>query len=798
MAREDKGTNIDPWTVQNVARGELSVRYTVKGGQDSKVWFGPMNPLPPFAQNPEQQAIARAWDYPVGYNQRTAITRDGGISFAQLRALAENLDVLRLVIEKRKDQVESYEWEIMPIDGKAETPEEKSQVARARAFFEQPSSEYDWLMWLRASLEDIFVLDAWAMYPRYFMGGDLYSLDLIDGGTIKRVLDATGRTPIAPDVAYQQILHGVPAVDYAANELLYTMRNPRTNRVYGYSPVEQIIMTVNIALRKQLWQLNYFTEGNIPEAISGLPEAWNLEQVKTFQTYWDSLMEGNLAQRRHMRFVPFDPTKIKETRQVDLKDMYDEWLARVVCFAFSIPPTPFVKETNRSVAEQVASQAKEEGIIPILNWLKRRFDYILRYYLRCELVQFKWKMDEKVDAAAQAQIDREDYKAGLLTHDEWRERRGLDPLGIDEAIIVTPSGPMPLSEAIERSRDTLNNPPEPPPVLNAPQATGGDGGGDDTSKGKSAQPEKPEKGTDGAKGVPAKLGKLLGGADAGITLKKAISRKAERQRVVYLRWLEREVHRTSPMIKKFLKQQAPKIADTVVDSLKKAGVFSRMLKKADDIDRAIEEVSFQGWHVIADELRPKINGVYMMTAKEAVRTVGGRITPDITNQLDEEASAFAKERAAQLVGMMINDEGETVKNPDPAWSISETTRKRLRATISEGVDEGMSPQELKDSILDSFTFSDARAEMIARTELAFAHVQGNMAGWRESGVVVGKQSILGSEHDIDDICNDNADAGVLEIDAEFPSGDDGPPYHPNCVCDVIPITEGEVKQEETE
>jgi len=35
-----------------------------------------------------------------------------------------------------------------------------------------------------------------------------------------------------------------------------------------------------------------------------------------------------------------------------------------------------------------------------------------------------------------------------------------------------------------------------------------------------------------------------------------------------------------------------------------------------------------------------------------------------------------------------------------------------------------------------------------------------------------------------DICQDNADAGYIPIDDEFPSGDDGTPGHPNCRCDT--------------
>jgi hypothetical protein len=38
-------------------------------------------------------------------------------------------------------------------------------------------------------------------------------------------------------------------------------------------------MTVNIALRRQMHQLQYYTEGNVPEALIGVPEAWTPDQI---------------------------------------------------------------------------------------------------------------------------------------------------------------------------------------------------------------------------------------------------------------------------------------------------------------------------------------------------------------------------------------------------------------------------------------------------------------------------------------------------------------------------------------
>ena len=56
-------------------------------------------------------------------------------------------------------------------------------------------------------------------------------------------------------------------------------------------------------------------------------------------------MSSNLVRRRMVKFMPSE-FKLIETRQPPLKDQYDEWLARVICYAFSIPPSPFVAEVN--------------------------------------------------------------------------------------------------------------------------------------------------------------------------------------------------------------------------------------------------------------------------------------------------------------------------------------------------------------------------------------------------------------------------------------------------------------------
>jgi hypothetical protein len=110
----------------------------------------------------------------------------------------------------------------------------------------------------------------------------------------------------------------------------------------------------------------------------------------------------------------------------------------------------------------------------------------------------------------------------------------------------------------------------------------------------------------------------------------------------------------------------------------------------------------------------------------------------------------------------------------------------LRAAVADAIEEGTSTADLAAALEESYAFSEDRAETIARTELARADVEGNLTAYRDSGVVEGKEWILGSEHGDADECDEAAAMGVVPIDDDF-GGIGDPPAHPNCACDVLPV-----------
>lgn len=423
---------------RSLAGGAYSVNVRIPGQPtsitqgDASDWFGPLNPLSPIAP---PDVKGRILDYPSGYNLNIRPRAYSNITFDMLRAFADRYDLLRLLIETRKDQMSRLQWNIVPRDKKlnqrgATVPEQlQNRIQKVYDFFLMPDQENFWGDWLRLLLEDLFVIDAPTIYRRKTYGGELYALQPLDGGTIKRVIDNWGNTPEPPAPAYQQVLKGYPAVDYTSEELIYRPRVRRTNQIYGYSPVEQIVMTINIGMRRQAWQLESFTEGNIPEALIGTPDTWTPDQVRQFQDWFDSMLQGNTGERRRARFVPGDVAKsYVPTKPSELFGQAEEWLIRVMCFAFNISPQPFVQMMNRATSETAQETAALDGLAPIQNWVKGLMDYLLIKDFKSPDLEFKWLEEDELDPDKKSQIIDREQAAGRLTYNEARKEQGLDPV----------------------------------------------------------------------------------------------------------------------------------------------------------------------------------------------------------------------------------------------------------------------------------------------------------------------------------------------------------------------------------
>ncbi len=436
----------------------------------ANVWNGPGNPIRPIVNNPWDVA-GRADNYPVGYNIGTQPRRFEGPSFEQLEALSENLDMLAMAIATREDQMGNLtgSWKIRKQPGQLLRPKPDQRCADLDNFFRRPDGRQSFRSWMRELVHQQLVYDAPAIYVRRTIGGDVYRLEVVKGSTISVLIDKTGRMPDAPAPAYQQIIQNVPVINYSADELIYWPRNRRTGKRYGYSPVQQVIMTVNIAIRREVAKLNYFTEGNVPEALVSVPETWTPEQIERFQVVWDAL-NADQRTRSKMKFVPGGMRFQQTVNDTMLMGPVDEWLARVICYAFSLPPLPFVQQMNRATADTSNDAALSEGLQPMMLWGKDMLDHIGQNSFGYDDIEWVWDEIDNVDPAEQQVRDIDLVKAGLKSIDECLIERGADPVGMGPAIFgIGPLGVMFIDDLLKAKAQGLTMPQAAPP----PDAMGG-------------------------------------------------------------------------------------------------------------------------------------------------------------------------------------------------------------------------------------------------------------------------------------------------------------------------------------
>jgi hypothetical protein len=416
-------------------------RYGPLGQAVTDAVYSPGQPLAP----PDQEPV-RVWDFPVGVNTVITPRATEPFGFAHLRAFA-NVELVRLAIETRKDQLEALRWRFNPREGVAPTPALQARAEALTRFWRKPDGVHPFAAWLRLAVEDLLAIDAPAFEKRRDRAGRLIGLDVVPGDTLKLLVDETGRTPVPPAPAYQQIIKGRVWADLTTDDLLYAPRNRRPGHVLGFSPVEQIVVTLQTLISRQAAQLAYFTEGNAPLGFLTAPEGWGPGQIRELQLWLNTQLAGQPAERARLIWTPAGAS-YQALKDPPLKDDFDEWLARIVAFAFSLPPTPFVRQMNRATAGEDQDRSLEEGLSPLKQWVGRLIDGVNEADFGETDLEFAWVDTPEIDPQIQADVDDKALRNGSATVNEVRQRRGLAPVtGGDEPRIYIGTGALPLTAA---------------------------------------------------------------------------------------------------------------------------------------------------------------------------------------------------------------------------------------------------------------------------------------------------------------------------------------------------------------
>jgi hypothetical protein len=342
-------------------------------------------------------------------------------------------------------------------------------ISRMRQFWQTPDplNGLSFKDWLGMAIEEILVLDALAIYPRKTLGGDLYSLEIIDGSTVKPLLDDRGMRPMPPFPAYQQVLYGFPRGEFVAtsddpeadgefsvDELIYAIRNRRTWTPYGYSPVERALPLADIYIKRQQWLRAEFTDGVMPDLMFkpdpdfiGTPE-----QARAWENVLNDDLAGQLEQRRRARILPPGLDPIDNTGHSEkFSDVLDEYLIKGITGHFGVMPSEigYTPKSGLGGAGHQAGEAESGTVIghePFVTWLEDLISDISYRFLGCPReLKFQFDGGRQTESLIDAQRRDTEIKGAQRTLNEARADLGLPLLDAPEAdvpMLVTGAGVM--------------------------------------------------------------------------------------------------------------------------------------------------------------------------------------------------------------------------------------------------------------------------------------------------------------------------------------------------------------------
>lgn len=395
--------------------------------------FGPGVPVMPI--RPLERP--RQFQYRPGVNLWILPRYGYGLAdFQTLRNLSVACKEIRLNIELIKREIRSLDFEIVP-QRENDKSDYTADIDQVQAIFDEPDGNgLDFDSWINALLEEVLVTDALTIYPS-MVGNELASLDLIDGTTIRPVLDYRGKIAKPPAPGFIQVLYGQPAGVWTTNEMIYRPMNASVNSPYGTSPIEFIMLAVNLALRRDTYHVGYFTEGNVPEALVGAPATWSQNQIDTWQEYWDALVSGNLKQQRRIHWVPRDGSgaglPVYEFKKDDIdSSVMDEWLMKVACWAFGNSPQEFGLTSGGAglggagYADAMENVHYRSMIGPITQYIARILTKIIHTRMRKPHLQFHWVgLEPSEDTLKKAQVDQINIAMDIYDRGFVQERDGI-------------------------------------------------------------------------------------------------------------------------------------------------------------------------------------------------------------------------------------------------------------------------------------------------------------------------------------------------------------------------------------
>jgi len=597
-----------------------------------------------------------------------------------------------------------------------------------------------------------------------------------------------------------------------AKDIIFLKYPDPSNPFRGFGTLQAAAASVDIDMYAERWNSNFFKNAARPDSILTVKSSKRMtdEQKRRLKA---SLKKNYSGESAHSVMVLFGDMELKPFGQ-SIKDMdfieQQKFSRDKICGVFRVPKsiiaqTEGVNFASSKTAEQIFARwtikPKMERLIQQLN------EFLLPQFEGTENMYLDFDSPVMQDTTEKLETYNSGLDKGWLSINEVRSLEGLDPVEGGDVIRLP-------QNLVDIGLDTNTNPvlperslkgltEEQKNLLAKKAIKPANAGRYKQMLARSKDFYKFKKVEDTVReAVKAALLKsnLAGGkkpAEA-IQLKKKIVKKSVLDDVEKLHlWNdEKKTDFVTAKIKLFnenvseVDETQKKVFSQQKDETIKRFKKAVKVKKAED-----EEIDVNYDELLLDEKEetkrylllfyPLFSKIYGESLKETERF----IDVDITISVDD-----------PKVEKYINAQTEKL-----AKNVTQLTNDKIQEQVKLGIKLGEGVSALEQRLRDTFDeMEQYRSERIARTETARYNVAATEEAFADSGVVIAKQWVI-DPNTACEFCkmmdgkiiplNGNffkkgetitgADGGQLKLDYEAIKR---PPIHPNCNCDLAPVT----------
>jgi phage portal protein BeeE len=252
-----------------------------------------------------------------------------------------------------------------------------------------------------------------------------------DGSTFLKDGDYTGFVH-----RYYQYAFKLPRRDpqiFDRDEIVYSLKCPRSYSFYGWSPIQSLEDLVRALKEQIIYHLAFATEKGVPDGILSIMDISQIE-LNRLREYWKKEIKG----KAHKFAVIGREAKFTST-MVTSRDMEmlssQQWFMKIVmaCFNLNVPILSLIGEAPKAGTWALQQRERHKAILPLLQLFENEMNTEILSEFGYEDVEFKFQTYDLEEDKMKRDMQIADLNAGMTTINEVRtEERGKDPVAWGE------------------------------------------------------------------------------------------------------------------------------------------------------------------------------------------------------------------------------------------------------------------------------------------------------------------------------------------------------------------------------